>query len=306
MAEFGRRNAGASVPGAGSRRQERASEISSEVGVSRVPRQPFGVGSITADSLSIYFQRFGLMFVLSLIPAIVALLITGAVPQGSSARAATAAAAGWPIFFASMGQFLASTLSNALIVLAAFDTKIGRPVRINVYVRRALANLITIIVLSIAIGLMVAIPGALLGFALAALGAAFLGSNAGVAIVFIAIVPCFLYVWAAFSPFVPVVVIESAGFRALGRAWQLTAGYRWPVIGTILVLFIIMAVIEIVGGLVAGLVGAIGAGWLPSLVSLAFGAVAGGILAVGIALIYARLRGIKEGLDVESLADVFS
>src|SRR5260221_10278934 len=81
------------------------------------------VGGITADALSIYFQRFGLMFTLSLIPAIISLLITGAVPQVSSFQAANnPAAAGWPIFFVTLGAFLASTLSNALIVLAAFDT----------------------------------------------------------------------------------------------------------------------------------------------------------------------------------------
>ena len=42
------------------------------------------------------------------------------------------------------------------------------------------------------------------------------------------------------------------------------------------------------------------------LASLAVNAVAGGILAVGLAMIYARLRAIKEGLDIELLADVFS
>ena len=93
------------------------------------------------------------------IPAILAVLITGAAPQVSSFQAASnPAAAGWPLFFLTLGQFLASTLSNALIVLAAFDTKIGRPMRIGVYVQRALSNLLTIIILSIAIGLMVGIP----------------------------------------------------------------------------------------------------------------------------------------------------
>jgi hypothetical protein len=310
MAEFGRRIGGGSVPGAGSRERGLGTEIAAgkssgmgTAGIAGELRQPLGVGGIAADSLSIYFQRFGLMFVLSLIPAVLALLIAGAMPRGS---AADAAAAGWPLFLAWLGRFLAWTLSNALIVLAAFDTRIGRPVRIGEYVRRALANLPTIIVLSIAIALMVGIPAVLLGFVVAALAAAISGGAAGVAIVIIVIIPCILYVWAAFSPFVPAIVIEGAGFRALGRAWWLTAGYRWPVIGALLVLFIIAAVFQTVGSLLGGLAAAIEATWLPILVSLATGAIAGGIMAVGAAMIYARLRRIKEGLDIESLADVFS
>ena len=52
---------------------------------------------------------------------------------------------------------------------------------------------------------------------------------------------------------------------------------------------------------IAGLLGP-----LSIIIVLALNAVVGGIFAVGLAMIYARLRGIKEGLYVESLADVFS
>ena len=52
-------------------------------------QRPLDVGGITADALSIYFQRFGLMFTLSLIPAILAVLITGAAPRVSSFQAAS-------------------------------------------------------------------------------------------------------------------------------------------------------------------------------------------------------------------------
>ena len=270
-------------------------------------RQPLDVGGITADALSIYFQRFGLMFTLSLIPAILAVLITGAAPQVSSFQAASnPAAAGWPLFFLTLGQFLASTLSNALIVLAAFDTKIGRPVRIGVYVQRALSNLLTIIILSIAVGLMVGIPVVIVAAVLGFVVSAIIGGIVGVIIVGIAAIVCLLYFWSSFSPFVPVIVIEGVGFGALGRAWRLTADYRWPVVGAMLVFFIILAVIQFLGGLLGRVLGSVGPSLLPILAGLATSAIAGGIMAVGIAMIYARLRAIKEGLDIESLADVFS
>ena len=73
-----------------------------------------------------------------------------------------------------------------------------------------------------------------------------------------------------------------------------------------LVFFIILAVIQFLGGLLGRVLGSIEPSLLPILVGLATSAIAGGIMAVGDAMIYARLRAIKEGLDIESLADVFS
>ena len=71
----------------------------------------------------------------------------------------------------------------------------------------------------------------------------------------------------------------------------------------LLVLFMAVAVIGLVGSLIGRLFGA--TGLAPTLVSLAISAIAGVILAVGVVMIYARLRAIKEGLGVEALADVF-
>jgi hypothetical protein len=273
----------------------------------RDAREPLGVGGIIGDSFSIYFERFGLMFVLSLIPAIitviVALVIAGLKIGASSAPAEVNVAAGLTIFLAVLGVVLASILSNALIVVAAFDTKIGRSVRIGVYVQRALAGIIPIIMLFIAIVLIAAGPvalAALIGWVLADTGKAI------AAILLIATFPWLIYVFVATSLYVPAIVVEGAGFRALGRSWRLTAGYCWRVIGTLLVLYILVAVVQGVGGLVSSLAAAIEPTWLPSLASIAIDAIGGGITAVGTAMIYARLRGIKEGLDVESLADVFS
>ena len=215
-------------------------------------------------------------------------------------------APGWPIALAVIGQFLASILSNALIVLAAFDTKIGRPVRPAEYARRAVASVITIILLSLALALIIGIPALVAGVVLAGVSTAIAGNSAGVFVAAIVLVPAILYAWAAFSPFVPAVVVEGVGLRGLGRAWRLTAGYRWPVAGTIVLLFIITVVIELLGGLLVTLFTSALGIWIASLASLAINAIASGIMAVGTAMIYARLRGIKEGLDIESLADVFS
>ena len=99
---------------------------------------------------------------------------------------------------------------------------------------------------------------------------------------------CLLYFGSAFSPLVPAIVIEGAGFGAMGRAWALTSGYRWRIVGVMLVLLIAEALVGMVGGLIGRLFAAIGGEWLAELASLAVNAVAGEILAVGLAMIYAR------------------
>jgi hypothetical protein len=303
MAEFGRRHVGGSVPEVGHRQRGPDAGVpparSSAAATSTDFREPLGVSDIAADAVSIFFQRFGLMFVLSLAPAVISLVISIATPRG--APVASPAEVEWPVFIAGIGQFLASLLSNALIVLAAFDAKIGRPVRLGEYVRRALANLITIVVLSLAVILMIAVPlGLVFLVALAS------GSSTAVFVLFLPALLWFLYVWGAFSPFVPAVVVEGAGLGALARAWRLTAHYRWRVVGTLVVLFILAVVVEIIGALLGSLLVAIAGAWAGLMLSVAVNAVAGGMVAVGVAMNYARLRGIKEGLDVESLADVFS
>jgi hypothetical protein len=270
-------------------------------------RQPLGVGGIVGDAIGIYFQRFGLMFALSVVPALIALVLTELVPTVSEEQAAAdPASAGWPFLVAWIIQFFAASLVNSLIVLAAFDTKIGRPGRLGVYVQWALANLFTVIVLSIAVVVVMVVPAVLVGAPLGLIAAAIgLTGTSFIAIIAILGVLSALYLWSALSPVVPAIVIEGIGFRALGRAWRLTAGYRWPVVGAIIVLFITAAVVGLIGGLIGRLAASIETTLLPDLISLVMGAISSGILAVGIAMIYARLRGLKEGLDVESLADVF-
>jgi hypothetical protein len=102
---------------------------------------------------------------------------------------------------------------------------------------------------------------------------------------------------------VPAMVVERIGFRAFARTAELSKGYRWPVLGLLLLLlglcsllllvpggFFLEAVDDELGGL----------SFIAVLLSLAYGF--GG---VGVGLIYARLREIKEGARPEALAEVF-
>jgi hypothetical protein len=269
-------------------------------------QQPLGLGSIVGDAFSIFFHRFGLMFVLSIIPALIVFVVALLVPVKAAPQTpGDLMALAEPFLVVWITQLFASSLCNSLIVLAAFDTKIGRPGRLGVYIKWALANLVTVILMSLAVFIVMAVPIIVVGGLIFAIAAS--GGPPGILFFILGVgaVVYMIYFWSAFTPVVPAIVIEGAGFGAMGRAWGLTRGYRWRIVGVMLVLFIVVALIGSVGSLVGGLFAAIGGEWLSALVSLAINAVAGGILAVGLAMIYARLRAIKEGLDVQSLADVF-
>lgn len=112
---------------------------------------------------------------------------------------------------------------------------------------------------------------------------------------------------------IPAAVVEREGFIAsFRRSVRLTRGYRWPVFGTIILLYIVQM---IVGAIVAIILGVIG-------IAFMFGAEGGGqiveivlttavqgitmaLLAIGSAVTYHDLRIMKEGGDVDQIAAVF-
>jgi hypothetical protein len=103
---------------------------------------------------------------------------------------------------------------------------------------------------------------------------------------------------------VPVAIEERRGvFAALSRSDELTAGYRWHIFG---VLFF-LGVISIGVGLVLGVLLLVLASLplLPTLLREAAGVVTSGLSATAAAVMYYRLRSVKESIDIESLASVF-
>ncbi|CAM5765915.1 hypothetical protein LMIY3S_01643 [Labrys miyagiensis] len=111
------------------------------------------------------------------------------------------------------------------------------------------------------------------------------------------ILSCMLYV------VIPVCVVEGRGvFESMGRSGELTRGYRWQILGLFLIVMIgswlgselVVALLKAFGGDVVGGLGDIAV----QIYAIAFG----GVLS---ALAYYRLRSIKEGIDIDRIADVF-
>jgi hypothetical protein len=104
---------------------------------------------------------------------------------------------------------------------------------------------------------------------------------------------------------VPVAVEERGGvFASLGRSSELTAGYRWPVFGVLLLLHLLgFALDRALGGLIQASLGATPA--LATLVREGIGVIVGGLSATTAAVMYYRLRSVQESIGVESMASVF-
>lgn len=246
---------------------------------------PLGVGSIVGESFSILFRNFLVVMILGFVPTLAGLWISeallglgfNAMLDGTGASTAT----GWIGYGAAvLVQIVIYGIMTALMVQMAYDAKLGRSVTLGRYFGPALRAAVPVAVLSLIAGILTVLAAMAL------------------------IVPG-LWVYAVFSLMAPAVVIERAGFRGLGRSAALTKEYRWPVLGALILIGICTGVLNYVSEFAYGY-GTLAMGSLISMVIYsALAAVAVGLSGIAIALIYARLREIKEGVSVDELVSVF-
>ncbi|MCV6591832.1 MAG: hypothetical protein OIF48_02690 [Silicimonas sp.] len=252
-----------------------------------VSSAPLGAGLIIGDSFTILFRYFVAVLLLAAIPTFIGLLISGL----SVGWAATLGLpdAGGPVIpgvgaavFNILIQIVVWGLTTALLVQLAYDAKLKRSSMITDYLGPALKA-------TLPIGVLWLVASVLIGIASVAL-----------------VIPG-LWLYAVFSMIAPAVVIEGAGFRAMGRSADLTKGYRWPILGVMVVIIIASGLLGGVVGFIVGLVGAgLGGGVIVGLImNTIAGAIGTGLGGISVALIYARLREIKEGVSVDQIASVF-
>lgn len=249
------------------------------------PKASLGVGEIISDSFSILFGKFFQVIIVAFVPSLIGYLISGllngfGVAIGLAEPQFTNPGAGIAFALSLLVNMAIYSITTALLVQLAYDAKLGRPVQIGRYFGPALSTILPLTILSIIATILIGI-----GFA-------------------VLIVPG-LWVYAVFSVVAPAIVIERAGFGGLGRSASLTKGYRWPIVGTLLLGLICMMIINLVTGFVIGIVVAIGGTILGVILFAALGAIGAGLLSILVALIYARLREIKEGVSIDQIASVF-
>lgn len=254
------------------------------------PKAPLGVGGIVSNSFSILFRNIIAVMIVAFIPSLIALIIS-VVMNGAGATLGVGGinAAAPPsvssIIFGTIIQVAIQGLTIALLVQLAYDAKLGRPITPMAYLTPALNAIVPIMVLSVVIAI-------LAGFGFALL-----------------IIPG-LYIYAVFYVTTPAIIIEKAGFGGMGRSAALTKSYRWPVVGALIILGICTVGLTIVATFIVGaLVGVIGTNIIGIGLGLFLMALISGfsygLSGIGAALVYARLRDIKEGVSVDKLAAVF-
>ncbi|WP_422041355.1 hypothetical protein [Roseibium sp.] len=251
------------------------------------PMASLGVGSIVGESFSILFGHFIKIIIIGFVPTLIGFLISGALTGFNVALGLEVQE------FSGPGSVVASILSllinmvvysitTALLVQLAYDAKLSRPIQLGRYIGPAISVIVPLAVITIVVSILVSIG------------------------VVLFIVPG-LWVYAVFAVIAPVIVIERAGFGAMGRSRFLTKEYRWPIVGALILGIILSVIISFLAVFVVGLIASIGSiGLIIGVVLFAgMSTLGAGYISILIALIYARLREIKEGVNVDQIASVF-
>jgi hypothetical protein len=233
----------------------------------------FNLGAILGETFQIYFANFLPFLLLTTIAYAPAILFAVFAPSGSRLFLLS------PQVITILLEVLCAPLATATITFGVFQQMRGRSTTISDCLRVGLSNLL--LVLGVAVLQILAIV----------VGAVF------------CVVPA-LIAMAMLAVAVPVAIEERPGvFAALNRSGELTEGYRWPVFGILFILGLINFGVGIVFGLMMLALASIPV--LPTLLNQAAGVVAGGLSATAAAVMYYRLRSVKESIDVDSLASVF-
>ncbi|MSU88113.1 hypothetical protein GE300_00610 [Rhodobacteraceae bacterium 2CG4] len=257
-------------------------------------RPPLGIGRLVTSTFGLLLRHAPLFLAISLIPSVgqAALQLFAYPTDFGDIAAGEPATLYLTRVFAVIGiSLIISLLTMGAITMAAYDVRLGNPVRVGRYLTRTLGAAPAIVVL----GLLLYVA---MGFG------------------FLLLVLPGLYLMARYWVMAPAILVERAGFRGLGRAAELTQGYRWPILGAGVLMFVVVILISI------GLAEALGVAAGPNafgttamlspgytvvlLVQALTAAIQITLLSIFTALLYARLREIKEGLGMEDLAAVFA
>lgn len=246
------------------------------------PHIPLGVGALLAYSFSILFRHFFPIVSIGFLPSLLGVLLSGYLVGFETVLSLeeTETSASGADALISLIDLVVYSVTTALLVQLAYDAKLNRPIKVTRYLLPALSSIVPIAILGTAVSILMGIA----------------------AIAFI--IPG-IWVYAVFSVMEPAVVIERLGFRGLGRSEKLTKDYRWPIAGALVLAWICALIIIVVALVAADFAMTSGILAISILLYAAFTAIGTGLLSILTALIYARLREIKEGVSIDQIAAVF-
>lgn len=250
------------------------------------PQEPLAVGGILNDTFALVFRNVVPMLTIGAIPAIVSgavgTLVFGSpvaeTPEAVDPEAAVSTVSAGAMAVVALTGVLLWGFATAAVTRAAIAAKAGQEVDLGRAVRTGIQTLAPVITCSLLAGI-----------------AAYLG-------LMVFVLPG-LWLMALWSVIVPAVVVEGLGLDAFRRSAELTRGYRWQVVGLVLLFALVALGISLVSGFLqivayaAGTLGII----VATLIGVATGALFYALAGTLVALLYARLRAIREGVTPRSL-----
>ena len=249
----------------------------------------FEIGRVTTRTFEVIRANFVSFFVLGLIATLPTTFYTVMVSSGMVLRSGIGGGAGSGLFLAgTFGSafvgFLFSLILQATLTYGTITYLSNQPVVLGRALGIGLREFFPLLAIGILEGL-----GILGGFILLIVPAVILAM-----------------MWAVV---VPVRVAEHKGiFESFGRSRELTSGYRWPILGTLVIYFIGAAIAQTATRPLIAFGGVNGNSSM-FYVGTALSALIGAVIAVAsatlFACIYYELRVIKEGVGPEQIAAVF-
>lgn len=243
-----------------------------------------GVGALISDSFSILTKYFLPILAIFFVPDLLIFELIGWLNESIFTYEADLPFDGSGemvvLGFAVLIGFIVYSLETAMFVLLAYDAKLGQPMRFGFYFRTLLSNFLPLLLLSFLV-LLLLVP-ALLAFVIPA-----------------------LWVNAVFAAVVPAVVTERAGFGALRRSIELTRNYRWPIVGAFLLGGFFSRILDQVAEKLSLVALEAGSALLEAIIYVTISGIGYAFVGILTALIYVRLREIKEGIGIDQIAAVF-
>lgn len=235
----------------------------------------FNIGALISESLAVLHRalpRFLALGLIPIIPLIILTLVVGVPTPGDPFPNAGASIVLMLIYIV-----LLFVIQGGMIY-GAFNELRGQSFSVGDALSKGLARFLPLLGLSILIGFAVSI-----GIAL------FLAPG--------------LWLISVLYAAVSVCVVEQRGVtESMSRSAELTSGYRWKTLGLFLIVFIASILASSVIEYVAGGIGGPTFGSLLANLFQVYLIALGSVLS---ALVYYRLRSIKEGVDIDRLANVF-
>lgn len=244
-----------------------------------------GVGSLIGESFSIFFAHFLQVMAVAFVPIVLGRVISGLligfdVSIGVKPADFTSVGSSAVYLLSTVIEMAVGNIAAALLVQLAYDAKLRRPIRLGRYVVTVLKMIVPLAVLSF-------VATVLMGIGLVLL-----------------IIPG-LWINAVFFVMMPAVVIERKGFYGLGRSASLTKDYVLPVMGLVILLDAYFLTVGTTTGIFADTLANTGGTVFTFILLSVLTAVEAGLAGILVALTYARLREIREGISVDQIASVF-